>query len=128
MPITKRPDPLSSGHIDGQNPSTPERLPGHTADVDSVSIGGDNENELGGRPAFLFEAGEMAGVTLDSSGANLPELAQGVRWQLARYFTLGVRSPGLQGVNPEPIIRGIRAQGFYVWRKTDPSRMEGTTQ
>lgn len=25
------PDPLEPGHIDGQNPMTPERMPGHTA-------------------------------------------------------------------------------------------------
>ena len=24
------PDPLADGHIEGQNPATPERLPGHT--------------------------------------------------------------------------------------------------
>jgi hypothetical protein len=24
------PDPLKPGHIEGQNPNTPERLPGHT--------------------------------------------------------------------------------------------------
>jgi hypothetical protein len=25
------PDPLAPGHIPGQNPATPERMPGHTA-------------------------------------------------------------------------------------------------
>jgi hypothetical protein len=26
------PDPLEPGHIPGQNPATPERMPGHTRD------------------------------------------------------------------------------------------------
>jgi hypothetical protein len=27
---TPNPDPLAPGHIPGQNPNTPERMPGHT--------------------------------------------------------------------------------------------------
>jgi len=70
----------------------------------------------------------MAGVSLDSSGANLPAPESGQKWEMARYFTLGVRDAGVEGINPETIIRGIRADGFYVWRPTDPSRVQGTSQ
>lgn len=119
-----RPDPLSDGHIEGQNPATPERPPGSTSDV--VSEPGGNEEELGGRPAFLFRSGAMAGVTLDSSGANLPPHEPS--WTMERYFTLGVRDAGLETINPEVIIRGIKARGYYVWRTNDPSRGEGTSQ
>jgi hypothetical protein len=28
--MTAMPDPLEPGHIPGQNPNTPQRLPGHT--------------------------------------------------------------------------------------------------
>ncbi|MGD9659395.1 MAG: hypothetical protein AB7U61_17445 [Methylocystis sp.] len=111
MPIFKRPDSLNPGQIEGQNPATPERLPSHTADVVSIPAAGANEEELGGRPAFLFESDGLAAVTLDSSGQNLPP-RNGAGWQLVRYFTLGVRDAGLAGINPEPIIRRIHKRGL----------------
>ena len=121
------PDPLKAGCITGQNPSTPERLPGHTgyySDNDSAVAG--NEEELGGRPAFLFRTGEWAGVSLDSSGKNLP--GRGEPWQLDQYFTLGVRHAVPANLNPEQIIRGVSADGYFVWRTTDPARTAATTQ
>jgi hypothetical protein len=125
----RKPDPLEAGHIDGQHPDTPERMPGHTSNVEGGRGKGiDNEEELGGRPAFLFEAGEQKGVTLDSSGANLPQPSDGSVWRLVRYFTLGVRDVGPLGVNPETVVRGIFSDGFYVWRPSDPSRMQSTSQ
>jgi hypothetical protein len=127
MSILKRPDPLGPGKIEGQNPATPERLPLHTADVSSVPAGDANEEELGGRPAFLFEAGGLAAVTLDSSGQNLPT-SDDERWRLVRYFTLGIRDAGLAGISPEPIIRGIHARGYYLWHKASPRGGEGTSQ
>jgi hypothetical protein len=127
MPILRRPDPLGAGKIEGQNPATPERLPSHTADVSSVPAGDANEEELGGRPAFLFEAGDLAAVTLDSSGQNLP-MSDGEPWRLVRYFTLGVRDAGLAGISPEPIIRGVHAHGYYLWDRTSPRGGEGTSQ
>ena len=111
-----RPDPLAPGHIEGQNPATPERMPGHTADVESKP--GGNEELLGGRPAFLFQAGEFAGATLDSSGANLPPAENGRPWQLEQMFTLGVRDVGPGDIYPEKIIAGIRAHGYLVWYRT----------
>jgi hypothetical protein len=127
MSIFKRPDPLNPGQIEGQNPATPQRLPSHTADVASVPAGGANEEELGGRPAFLFEANNLAAVTLDSSGQNLPK-SDGGSWRLVRYFTLGVRDAGLAGISPEPIIRGVHARGYYLWRTDTARGGEGTSQ
>ena len=121
-----KPDPLKPGNITGQNPATPERLPGSTAEIKSTPPQA-NEEELGGRPAFLFKAGDMAGVTLDSSGANLPAQQAGP-WVLSKYFTLGVRDVGLPGMSPEPVIRGIMSNGYYVWRTTDPSWGQGSSQ
>jgi len=121
------PDPLKPAHITGQNPQTPERMPAHTRyafDRDADSASG-NEEDLGGRPAFLYRSEEWAGVTLDSSGQNLP--ARNAPWTLERYFTLGVRDVGPQGVVPEQIIRGIHSAGYYVWRVNDPSRTAGTS-
>ena len=68
------------------------------------------------------------GITLDSSGANLPVIQSAGGWTLERYITLGIRDVGLEDINPEAVIRGIRAHGYHVWRTTDPSRMQGTTQ
>ena len=122
------PDPLKPGHIPGQNPATPERMPGHTGAVASATVADQgNEEELGGRPAFLFRAGDLHGVTLDSSGQNLPQTTP-AQWQLESYFTLGVRDAVPGDINPEQIIRGVRAAGYYVWRTTNPSRFGGTTQ
>jgi hypothetical protein len=120
-----RPNPLDPGNIQGQNPSTPERLPGHTSDIPVRGQMDGNEEELGGKPAFLFGSGELLAVSLDSSGANLPAAPSG-QWQLVRYFTLGVRDPGIDGVNPEVIISGIHAQGFYLWKPSLIARGEPT--
>lgn len=126
--MTKKPDPLAPAHIEGQNPATPQRLPGHTGAVASAPAGGlDNEEELGGRPAFLFKSGPLAAVTLDSSGANLP-LRAAEPWQLQQAVTLGVRDVGLPGINPEPVIRGIFSAGYYIWDTSDPSWGLGSSQ
>ncbi len=108
------PDPLKPGHIEGQNPATPERHPGATGEVRSQHAGDANEEDLGGRPAFLFQSGVLAAITLDSSGANLPDPG-GDRWLLVRTVTLGVRDVGLD-MNPEPVLAAIKSQGHYLWR------------
>ncbi len=105
------PDPLNPGHIDGQNPATPERMPGSTAEVLSQTTSAD----IQGTPAFLFKAGGMGAVTQDASGANLPDSGEGP-WVMEQYFTLGVRHVALGDINPEPVIRGIKAHGYYTWR------------
>lgn len=128
MVKSKLPDPLKPGNITGQNPATPERMPGHTgyySDGDRSQVS-DNEEDLGGRPAFLYRSGEWAGATLDSSGQNLP--ARQDRWQLDRHFTLGVRDVGPESITPEEIIRGIQFRGYHVWRATDRAKTSGTSQ
>jgi hypothetical protein len=103
------PNPLKPGHIDGQNPA--ERMPHATAEVQSQLPHGSSD----GMPAFLFRAGDMAAVSQDSSGANVPESGEGP-WVMDKYFTLGVSHVGLLEINPEPVIRGINARGYYMWR------------
>ena len=53
------PNPLADGHIEGQNPATPERMPGHTAyfsdDERSPALAG--ARVLDGRPIFLLVSG-----------------------------------------------------------------------
>ena len=87
-----------------------------------------NEEELGGVTAFVFKCRDEAAITLESSGANLPALLPPETWIFDRKFTLGVRDVCPIGLNPEPVIRTIRSQGFYVWRPHDPSRRSGTSQ
>jgi hypothetical protein len=123
--MAKPPNPLDPGYIDGQNPATPQRLPGATATV-TGRASADNEEELGGRPAFLFRSGTLYGVTLDAAGANLP--LQGEPWALEQYVTLGVRNVGLPNMNPEPVIRGIAANGFYIWDGANRTPTFGTGQ
>ncbi|WP_333793541.1 hypothetical protein [Hyphomicrobium sp.] len=69
------------------------------------------------RPAFLFESetGEWRAVALDKDGTALPRFG-GQRWKLIQSFELGVREPVPANIDPEPILRGISARGFYVWR------------
>lgn len=122
------PDPLKPGHIEGQNPSTPERMPGHTSyySDESAKETSCNEEELGGRPAFLYCSGEWSAVTLDSSGQNLPALGPG--WNLKMYFTLGVRDAAPPGIIPEQVIRKIHLQGYHVWRTDQRAKRAGTSQ
>ncbi len=47
-------DPLSPGHVEGQNPAPSERHPVGMASIASDPRG--NEEELGGRLAFLFRS------------------------------------------------------------------------
>ena len=120
------PDPLEPGHIDGQNPATPERMPGHTGYYDDANpkTNGPNEERAGGKPAFLFQSGEWSAITLDSSGQNLPAREPG--WILKQYFTLGVRNAAPTGVIPEQAIRRVSIDGFYVWRTSSGDRRTGT--
>jgi hypothetical protein len=76
-----------------------------------------------GRSAFLFETvdGTLLAVSLDRRGANLPRDG-GEQWIMQTEFKLGVHEAVPAAIDPEPILRGIRANGFFVWpaRRTQP--------
>jgi hypothetical protein len=76
--------------------------------------------------AFLFESrdGELYGVALDRDGSSLPRDRD---WNFRQQYPLGVHEPAPIPIDPEPILRGVNAWGFFVWRK---HRMEpfGTSQ
>ena len=84
-----------------------------------------NEEVFGGRPAYLFNGGDQVAVTLDATAVNLPDPDQ---WKLVESFTLGVRNGGLPQISPEPIIRGIASQGYYIWNTSEARGGEGTTR
>jgi hypothetical protein len=77
--------------------------------------------------AYLFQCGDngLFAVSLDASGENLPRGACAEGWRLKVAFLLGVREPVPASISPEPILRGVRAVGYYVWREGMP---HGTSQ
>ena len=77
--------------------------------------------------AYLFQCdGEgLYAVSLIQSGANLPRSSCTGGWQLKETFALGVQDPVPARISPEPILRGIRDVGYYVWRE---GATHGTTQ
>lgn len=77
---------------------------------------------------YLFENAleDKLGVTCESSGSSLPLQGAGV-WTLKLKFALAVDRPNPIGINPEPILRGLTANGYFVWSQhgTEPF---GTSQ
>ena len=72
---------------------------------------------LDAQPAYLFLCPHTNyGVTLDPTGKNLPSQGCEQGWQLQAEFPLGVQEALPTPINPEPVIRGIAANGYFVWR------------
>lgn len=126
MPKPSVPDPLKSAHITGQNPATPERLPGHTRyySESGSDTGAGVGEDLTGKPAFLYRSGDVSAVTLDASGQNLP--GNTGPWQLDSYFTLGARDAAMADATAEEMMHGIRSQGYFIWRSSDRSSKAGS--
>jgi hypothetical protein len=47
-------------------------------------------------------------------------------WEFDKEFALGVREAMPVHIAPEPVLRGLEADGFFVWR--DGSNPKGTSQ
>lgn len=77
--------------------------------------------------AYLFEsdADDALAVALVSSAAGLP-LVRGT-WVLKLKFVLAVGLPTPFGLDPEPILRGIAANGYFAWDRKRLSPF-GTSQ
>jgi len=78
--------------------------------------------------AYLFECGcdQLFAVSDDQTGANLPPHLCLEGWQFKLSFALGVREAMPIAIAPEPVLRGLRSVGYYIWRVgRNPS---GTTQ
>jgi hypothetical protein len=77
--------------------------------------------------AFLFQCGEndLFAVSRDRSGANIPTADCVGGWLLRDTFLLGVREPVPAAIGPEPILRGIAADGYFIWAA---GKMHGTSQ
>jgi hypothetical protein len=64
--------------------------------------------------AYLFQCDDNG---LYASGADLPRGPCAEGWRFKVAFRLGVHEPVPASIDPEPILRGIRARGYYVWRE-----------
>lgn len=65
-------------------------------------------------------------VCCDPAGSSLPAPRTG-SWTLKLAFPLAVDQPNPIGINPEPILRGLAANGFFVWHR-DQVEPFGTSQ
>ena len=86
-------------------------------------------NDLEKMTAYLFRCDDegLFAVSCDRSGANIPRNLCPEGWQMMKAFELGVHEPAPASINPEPIIRGLRSSGYYIWRK-GIGHPEGTSQ
>ena len=80
--------------------------------------------------AYLFQCGteQFFAVTLDKTGANLPRSSCTQGWLLRQEFQLGVQEPVPAAISPKPILRGITAKGYYIWRGGNANEPKGTSQ
>lgn len=65
--------------------------------------------------AYLFRDSveRLYAITRSKTGANLPLL--GGEWTFEKEVMLGVREPLGAGIDPEPALRGIRSDGYFIW-------------
>lgn len=80
--------------------------------------------------AFLFQCGaeQLFAVSFDRTGVNIPRSTCTQGWLLKEEFLLGVQEPVPAAISPEPILRGIRAKGYYMWRSGNTNQPKGTSQ
>jgi hypothetical protein len=70
--------------------------------------------------AYLFECEGDAGlfaVSLEPLGSNIPLAPCFDGWRMREAFELGVHEAMPVAIDPEPVLQGIRARGYYVWRQ-----------
>jgi len=79
--------------------------------------------------AFLFVSRgdpSIYAVSRDPQGANLPNDGAALTWERKGEFALGVREAMPVHIAPEPVLRGLEAQGYFIWR--EGSNPRGTSQ
>lgn len=72
----------------------------------------------GATEAYLLVCGSepLFAVSLDRDGANLPQNLCHEGWRFKLAFALGVQEALPFNMSAEPILRGLRAVGYYIWR------------
>jgi hypothetical protein len=79
--------------------------------------------------AFLFVSRRdpsIYAVSHDPQGTNLPSDGVEITWQCKGKFALGVREAMPVHIAPEPVLRGMETQGYFIWR--EGSNPRGTSQ
>jgi hypothetical protein len=79
--------------------------------------------------AYLFYGRQdptIHAVSRDATGANIPTEGAPQGWVLDQRIALGVREAMPVHIAPEPVLRGLHANGFFIWR--DRSNPVGTSQ
>jgi hypothetical protein len=80
-------------------------------------------------PAYLFNSRSdplLHAITRHPSGANLPPLETPDEWVFDGLIALGIREALPVRIAPEPVLRGLLSDGYFVWR--DRSNPRGTSQ
>ena len=77
--------------------------------------------------AFLFQCGtsDLFAVSHHKTGANIPTTECVAGWLLRDTFQLGVHEAVPAAIEPEPILRGIATDGYFIWRT---GQMHGRSQ
>jgi hypothetical protein len=74
--------------------------------------------------AFLFQCGDeqLFAVSLDNTGVNLPRNTCTQGWLLREKVLLGVQEPVPAAISPDPILSGIDAKGYHIWRSGNANK------
>lgn len=79
--------------------------------------------------AYLFYCRQdptIHAVSRDPTGTNIPTREVSHEWVFDRTLALGVREAMPLHIAPEPVLRGLEANGFFIWK--DWSNPMGTSQ
>jgi hypothetical protein len=79
--------------------------------------------------AYLFACAcePLFAITRDPDGTNLPSPSCPAGWRLHSEFALGTGRAMPHGIDPEPVLRGLRGSGYYIWAELqglDPRKVE----
>jgi hypothetical protein len=68
--------------------------------------------------AYLFQCGDeqLFAVSSEIAGDVIPRSICTQGWLLRQEFKLGAHEPLPAAIQCEPVIRGIDAKGYYIWR------------
>jgi len=68
--------------------------------------------------AYLFQCGDedLFAVSADRAGGNIPRSSCTQGWLLRQTFQLGADDPVPTAISPVPVLRGMTAKGYYIWR------------
>jgi hypothetical protein len=80
-------------------------------------------------PAYLFCSRRdpaVRAITRHPNGDNLPPDAAPDGWRFESMIALGVREALPVPISPEPVLRGLLADGLFIWRER--SNPKGTSQ